>query len=200
MRRIGPVALVLVTGCSLVWNMDPYEGGASGKERDGAASSSGRATSSSSSGGGSSSGSVSSTSSGGTTSGSIDFDAGDAAPLEPGTNGFDASFDSGAPCADEDETNDTPSFATAPAKGTTTCGVIDRPADRDYFYIDAPAPKTIFIDLGVNVRVIVYYSDGTAAWSQTPGMKPVNLPMGGNMVRFEAAASQAGGSYTLSVP
>lgn len=186
MRRIGAIALVLVTGCSLVWNMDPYErDGNASADRDGEASTSSSSTSS----GGSS----------GDSGASSGFDAGSAIPLEAGSSSPDASLDASGPCRDELEPNDSVGGAMEPVSGKT-CGSISTEDDEDWFYVDAPAATTITIDLGVDVRVLVSFGNGDTGWSQTPGTKTVTLSPGDNVIEFEAAGSQAGGKYVLVLP
>jgi hypothetical protein len=188
MRRIGVFALVLVAGCSLVWNMDSYDS----TGRDAGAANDAMSTSSSGSGA-SSSGVDSSSGSNGSVA---TFDAGDASLLEGGTGGFDAAT---APCGDEQEPNDEPAEATE-AVGRV-CGVFPTITDEDWFFVMVESgTKTIFIDIGVNVRVFVEYQSGGGVWSQTPGAKTTTLPTGLSMIHFEPTGAQPGGTYSLTVP
>jgi len=194
MRAYGAFALVFVAGCSLVWDMDPYDTNTNANDatsaNDGGASSSGASTSS---------GATTSTSSGGSSSGGSSGETlgdGDASTFEAGTvpvtdAGSDAST---APptCTFEVEPNDFDSQAEEITTAKKTCGKVGPGDTHDYLFIYTAIPELIAIEFGPYVRLDVTYGDDTTKGSSTPGGYYVTLKPGENTMKFTSTGPSMG--------
>lgn len=196
MRVLGAFALVFVVGCSLVWDMDPYDTNSNDatKANDGGSSSSGDG----SNGASTSSGAPSSTSSGGSsgTSSGETLGEGDASTFEAGTLPIDGGGGSDAAteptCTFETEPNNTDFDAEEITTAKKTCGKVSPSDPKDYLYIDVTVPEVIAIEFGPYVRLDVTYGDGTTKGSQSPGGYYVTLKPGENTFKFSSVGASMG--------
>jgi hypothetical protein len=200
MRTFVVVSLVFVAGCSLVWNMDPYEDGAGvapdaleAGASSGAKAGTGDASSTSSSGG---------SSSGASSGEPTGFPDVDASRLDAATSsGADAgSIDAGGPCQwPEDEPNNRAQDATEIVAGKT-CGDITSSTDADWFWVDVMnGPKPITITIESNTEFDVYYPPpaGGGGYADTPGTRTINLPTGENFIIFHPIGAGLPRKYSI---
>lgn len=193
MRWLGVVALVSVAGCSLVWDMDPYEGGASASALDGGGASSGSLEGGASSSGGSSG--TTTSSSGGSSSGApsegfeVDASTFDASSFPIADAGSDAS--SPPTTCNDQEPNNMEADAIEVVSGSV-CGRVSG-TDVDWYYADAISREVIGVEFGANVNVVVHYANGTQGSSSTPGGYYVRLEPGENTIVFKSTNGSLGG-------
>lgn len=156
-QHVAWFALVFTAGCSLVFDMDPYDPRAAGRATpDGGG---GEASSSGASSGGSSSGTIS----------------------PQGDSGVDGS-DATIPCKSESEPNDTQSQASAIAPGKN-CGAVSTAGDIDNWSVTGPAKLVIVIPSGIQFNVIV---DGAGSiLRQQAGSHDITLGTGNHRVTFQ---------------